>query len=119
MVCGPSSMVQHHMLESAIEFARVNQEAHLASLCDWLRIPSISTLPEHAADVRRAAQFAADYLHDMGMTLVEIRETAGHPIVYAEWSHAESSSLHVPTLLIYGHFDVQPIDPIEEWTGET
>lgn len=104
------------MLNSAIHYARANQQAHLASLCDWLRIPSISTLPEHAADVRSAAEFAADKLRDMGMTRVELRETKGHPVVYAEWINTHHSSFHVPTLLIYGHFDVQPIDPAEEWT---
>lgn len=87
-------------------------------LCDWLRIPSISTLPEHAPDVRRAAQFAASYLTDMGITHVEVRETKGHPIVYAEWPHPDLQppTSNLPTLLIYGHFDVQPTDPAEEWT---
>lgn len=102
------------MPDAALTFARGHRAMHLASLCDWLRIPSISTLPEHASDVRSAAQFAADYLHHMGMTRVEIRETKGHPIVYAEW--IQHSSFKVPTILIYGHFDVQPIDPFEEWT---
>jgi acetylornithine deacetylase/succinyl-diaminopimelate desuccinylase-like protein len=101
------------MLDSALNFARLHRGAHLASLCDWLRIPSISTLPEHSPDVHRAAEFAVQYLRDMGMKHVEICETKGHPIVYAEW--LENSTLNVPTLLIYGHFDVQPIDPAEEW----
>jgi acetylornithine deacetylase/succinyl-diaminopimelate desuccinylase-like protein len=106
------------MLNSALNYARNNKQTHLAGLCDWLRIPSISTLPEHAADVHRAAQFAADYLRAMGMTRVEIRETKGHPIVYAEWLQAQAAALGgvAPTLLIYGHFDVQPVDPAEEWT---
>lgn len=100
------------MLDAALNFARANKQSHLSGLCDWLRIPSVSTLPKHAPDVRRAAEFAAHYLKDMGMTLVEIRETAGHPIVYAE----SIASPQSPTLLIYGHFDVQPTDPDEEWT---
>ena len=104
------------MLDSALQFARANREAHLAGLCDWLRIPSVSTLPERAADVRRAAEFAAHRLRAMGMTRVEIRDTAGHPIVYAEWLDATRNMQHAPTLLIYGHFDVQPTDPDEEWT---
>lgn len=106
------------MLQAAIDYARAHREAHLSTLCDWLRIPSISTVPEHSADVRRAAQFAASYLTDMGMTRVEIRETEGHPIVYAEWPNPnlQPSTLDLPTLLIYGHFDVQPTDPAEEWT---
>lgn len=100
------------MLNTALAYARANQQAHLALLCEWLRIPSISTLPEHVHDVRRAAEFAARDLREMGMSRVEIRETQGHPIVYAEWLQIKEA----PTLLIYGHFDVQPIDPIEEWT---
>jgi len=100
------------MLDSALQFARANQQAHLAGLCDWLRIPSISTLPENAPDVRRAAEFAADRLRGMGMTHVEIHDTAVHPIVCAEWLDAKNA----PTLLVYGHFDVQPIDPAGEWT---
>lgn len=104
------------MLDSAIQYARANRETHLASLCDWLRIPSISTLPERSADVRHAAQFAADYLRDMGMTRAEVRETNGHPIVYAEWNDLQRSTSNLPTLLLYGHFDVQPVDPAEAWT---
>jgi len=100
------------MTDTVLQFARDSREIHLAGLRDWLRIPSVSTLPEHAADVRRAADFAAGFLSKMGMSRTEIRETAGHPIVYAEWLHAPGK----PTLLIYGHFDVQPIDPAEEWT---
>lgn len=103
------------MLVSALNFARANRLAHLAGLCDWLRIPSISTLSEHAHDVRRAAEFAARHLREMGMTRVEVRETDGHPVVFAEWLNLQPSTLNVPTLLIYGHFDVQPIDPAGEW----
>ena len=103
------------MLDSALNFARLNQHSHLSRLSDWLRIPSISTTPEHAPDVRRAADFAAQYLRDMGMNKVEVRETAGHPIVYA--NHQSPITNHqLPTLLLYGHFDVQPTDPDDEWT---
>lgn len=77
-----------------------------------MRIPSISTQPEHAPDVRRAANFAADYLRTIGMDKVEVRETAGHPIVYAE----SITNPQLPILLIYGHFDVQPTDSDEAWT---
>ncbi len=99
------------MLELALTYARAHRAAHLSGLCDWLRIPSVSTQPEHAADVRRAAQFAADRLSAMGFRRVELRETAGHPILYAEWLEADA-----PTLLIYGHYDVQPVEPLSEWT---
>lgn len=103
------------MLDSALNFARLNRQSHLSRLSDWLRIPSISTTPEHAPDVRRAADFAAQYLCEMGMNKVEVRETAGHPVVYA--NHQSPIANHqLPTLLIYGHFDVQPTDPDDEWT---
>ncbi len=98
------------MLQSALDFAQANRAAHLAGLCDWLRIPSVSTLPEHAADVRRAAGWLADRLRGLGLERVELAETKGHPIVYAE-----RLGLDAPTLLLYGHFDVQPPDPLEEW----
>jgi len=98
------------MLEKALTYARANRQAHLEGLCDWLRIPSVSTLPEHAQDVRRAGEFAAERLHAMGFPYVTIEETPGHPIVYAERGGRPD-----PTLLIYGHFDVQPVDPLEEW----
>ena len=98
------------MLEKALTYARANRESHLAQLCDWLRIPSISTLPKHKEDVQRAAQFAADKLSSMGFPRVDIDKTPGHPILYAE-----RLGLKAPTLLIYGHFDVQPVDPFDEW----
>ncbi|MBN1449752.1 MAG: dipeptidase [Anaerolineales bacterium] len=99
------------MLEKALTYARANRQSHLSQLQDWLRIPSVSTLPEHKDDVRRAAQFAADKLSEMGFPRVDIDDTPGHPIVYAE-----RTGLSAPTLLIYGHFDVQPVDPFDAWT---
>ena len=99
------------MLEKAVTYARENRAAFLSQLQDWLRIPSISTLPEHKDDVRKAAQFAADKLSEMGFQQVDVDNTPGHPIVYAE-----NLGLDAPTLLIYGHFDVQPVDPFDEWT---
>lgn len=98
------------MLEKALTYARANRQLHVAELCNWLRIPSVSTLPEHATDVRRAARFAADKLSEMGFPRVDLEATPAHPILYAEWS-----GLAAPTLLIYGHFDVQPVDPLEAW----
>jgi len=98
-------------LEQALAFARANRSAHLSGLCDWLRIPSVSTLPEHTADVRRAGQFALERLRAMGFRRVELRETEGHPLLYAEWLEVDA-----PTLLVYGHYDVQPVDPLSEWT---
>jgi len=83
----------------------------LEDLNGWLRIPSISTLPEHAGDVRRAAEYAADQLKAIGFANVGLIQTQGHPLVYGEWLKAAGK----PTLLIYGHYDVQPVDPVELW----
>ena len=83
----------------------------LQELEDFLRIPSISTLPEHRSDVARAAQFVADSLEKAGLENVEIISTARHPLVYADWLHAPGT----PTVLCYGHYDVQPPDPLELW----
>jgi acetylornithine deacetylase/succinyl-diaminopimelate desuccinylase-like protein len=83
----------------------------LAELGAFLRIPSVSTLAAHAEDVQRAAQWVADYLTGAGLDHTQIIPTAGHPLVYADWLHAPGQ----PTLLIYGHYDVQPPDPLEAW----
>lgn len=99
------------MLEKALIYARANRQNHLIHLQKWLRIPSISTLPEHRDDLVRAAEFAADKLHEMEFENVDIDTSRSHPILYAE-----RTGLHAPTLLVYGHFDVQPVDPLEAWT---
>src|SRR5919206_2097523 len=85
----------------------------LEGLQSFLRIPSISTLPEHKPDVRRAAEFARDALKSAGMTSVGLIEGEGNPLVYAEWLGAPGK----PTVLFYGHYDVQPPDPLDEWTS--
>src|SRR5262245_1458991 len=87
------------------------QQAFLETLKDFLRIPSVSTLPAHATDVRRASDFVACELKDAGMSFVERIEGDGNPLVYGEWLGAPGH----PTLLLYGHYDVQPPDPLEEW----
>ena len=99
------------MSSAAIEFAHKSQDRFLEELKALLRIPSVSTLPEHNGDVRRAAEFLAADLRCIGMEHVEVIETAGHPLVYADWLHAEGK----PTCLAYGHYDVQPADPLDEW----
>lgn len=91
-------------------------EAHASRFLDELKelvaIPSISTLPEHRDDVRRAATWLADQLREqIGLTRAELIATDGHPLVYGEWLEAPGQ----PTVLIYGHYDVQPVDPIELW----
>jgi acetylornithine deacetylase/succinyl-diaminopimelate desuccinylase-like protein len=89
---------------------------HKARFCDelldYIRIPSVSSLSEHAGDVQRAAEWVADRLGMAGIENVEIMPTGGHPVVYGDWLHAPGT----PTVLIYGHFDVQPADPYELWT---
>lgn len=87
------------------------RDRYIEELKSFLRIPSISTLPEHKPDIRRAAEFARDALHDAGLEHSELIEGPGNPLVYAEWLKAEGK----PTLLFYGHYDVQPPDPLEEW----
>ena len=84
-----------------------------AELLEWLAIPSISTLPERAPDVRRAAEWLHAKLEGIGVN-TQILETAGHPVVYAE----KLEAVGAPTVLLYGHYDVQPVDPIGEWTAD-
>jgi acetylornithine deacetylase/succinyl-diaminopimelate desuccinylase-like protein len=88
-----------------------NRQRLLDELFDFIRIPSVSTAPEHKSDVIRAAQFVADGLKAVGLDNVEIIPTEGHPLVYAEWLHAPGK----PTVLCYGHYDVQPPEPLELW----
>ena len=87
------------------------REQTFADYIALLRIPSISALRAHDADIRRAAQFVADRMRDAGLEHVELIETAGAPLVSADWLHAPER----PTVLIYAHYDVQPVDPISEW----
>jgi acetylornithine deacetylase/succinyl-diaminopimelate desuccinylase-like protein len=82
-------------------------------LISFLRIPSISALPEHAADVRHAAEFVRDWLSRAGLENARLVEGDGNPLVLAQWTGAPGK----PTLLLYGHYDVQPPDPLEEWTS--
>jgi acetylornithine deacetylase/succinyl-diaminopimelate desuccinylase-like protein len=84
----------------------------LDELIEWLRIPSISTLPEAAPDMQHAAAWLADHMRHIGLQSVTISPTPGHPVVYGEWLGAGPDA---PTLLVYGHYDVQPVDPIERW----
>src|SRR5437868_6674918 len=100
------------MSEATDSFIQSNQDRFLAELQDFLRIPSVSTLPEHRQDIDRAAQFVADSLTKAGLEHVEIIGTDKHPLVYADWLHAPGK----PTVLCYGHYDVQPADPLELWT---
>jgi acetylornithine deacetylase/succinyl-diaminopimelate desuccinylase-like protein len=88
-----------------------NRDRRLASYFEFLRIPSISAQPEYGEACRQAAEWLAGQLHGMGIDNVEVSETGGHPIVYGDWLHAADA----PTVIVYGHYDVQPVDPIELW----
>jgi acetylornithine deacetylase/succinyl-diaminopimelate desuccinylase-like protein len=99
------------MPSPAVAYARQNHPRFLDELKALLRIPSISTLPENKADCRRAAEFLAAELTRIGLEHVRLIETEGHPLVYGDWLHADAK----PTALFYGHYDVQPVDPLDEW----
>jgi acetylornithine deacetylase/succinyl-diaminopimelate desuccinylase-like protein len=96
----------------AIHYARNNRERYLAELKELLAIPSISTLSQHKPDIQRAAEWLTKQIAGMGFENVELLSTAGHPVVYGEWLNAPGK----PTILVYGHYDVQPVDPLSEWT---
>src|SRR6476660_4692018 len=98
------------MSTAAVDYARQNQQRFLSELKDLLRIPSVSTLPDHKNDVQRAAEFVADEMKRIGMEHVEVIPTSGHPLVYGDWLHAAGK----PTVLCYGHYDVQPPDPLND-----
>lgn len=100
------------MLQSALNYAASNREENLDYLKSLLRIPSVSTLPERQPDVQQAAQWLADKLAAIGLENVKIMPTPGHPVVYADWLHAGADA---PTVIVYGHYDVQPPDPLDEW----
>ena len=109
-------------LTAAVAFAKDNGERFVEELKALLRIPSISTDPEHAGDVRHAAQFVAHELSRIGLEHVELIETShaqrhGHPLVYADWLNAAPAAdgKAKPTVLCYGHYDVQPAEPLDEW----
>lgn len=92
-------------------YFETNREKHLHELKEWLSIPSISAISEYKSDVNRAAQWLADAMTRAGLENVSINETKGHPIVYADYLHAPGK----PTILVYGHYDVQPVDPLNLW----
>jgi len=100
-------------VNEAIEYAKSNRDRYLEEYKALLRIPSVSTLPEHHADVERTARWLAVELQRVGVPHVEILPTAGHPAIYAEVKGPKGS----PTVLVYGHYDVQPVDPLHEWVS--
>lgn len=98
---------------NVFSYLDAHEEQHRKELEELLGIPSISALSEHRADVRRAAQWLRDYLERIGFASAEVLPTQGNPVVWAEWTGRPGA----PTALIYGHYDVQPVDPLELWTS--
>ncbi len=100
-------------MESTLAFIEANKERYLQELHGLLAIRSISTNPENAPDVRLAAEWLAGHMREIGLENVDILPTPGHPIVYGDWLHAAGA----PTVLLYGHYDVQPVEPLDLWTS--
>jgi acetylornithine deacetylase/succinyl-diaminopimelate desuccinylase-like protein len=96
---------------NVIDFININRERYLDELKSLLAIPSISALPQHAGDVRRCAEWCADEMRRIGLQNVRLIDTPGNPVTYGDWLGAEGA----PTILFYGHYDVQPVDPLDLW----
>ncbi|MGY0694909.1 dipeptidase [Virgibacillus sp. FSP13] len=103
------------MSEKVINYLTENRDSLLEKLNQFLSIPSVSTDSVHKKDIKEAADFLETYLHDIGFDKVEQQETGGHPLVFAEYNQAGSDA---PTVLFYGHYDVQPVDPINQWKSD-
>lgn len=99
------------MQTNVLDYIQTHRDRYVDELKTWLAIPSISALPEHAADVRRAAEWAEAEMTRVGLRNVRLIDTPGNPVVYGEWLEAPGA----PTVLYYGHYDVQPVDPLELW----
>jgi acetylornithine deacetylase/succinyl-diaminopimelate desuccinylase-like protein len=99
----------------AIEYAEQNRASYLEQLFDLLRIPSVSTLTEHEEDITHAARWLKERLEKLGFDEAAILPTERHPVVYAESMRAGEAA---PTVLFYGHYDVQPTDPLDEWESD-
>jgi acetylornithine deacetylase/succinyl-diaminopimelate desuccinylase-like protein len=104
-------MMEARPMSTVARYLKSQRDRHLDELQSLLQIPSVSTDPDRAGDVARAAAWVRDRMAEAGCTTAEVVETAGHPIVYAEWLGAPGA----PTILVYGHYDVQPVDPLELW----
>jgi acetylornithine deacetylase/succinyl-diaminopimelate desuccinylase-like protein len=107
----PSEPSEPTVMLNVIDFIHTNRDKYISELKNYLAIPSISALPAHQADVKRCAEWTADEMRRVGLENVRLADTPGNPIVYGEWLHAPGS----PTILFYGHYDVQPVDPVNLW----
>ena len=101
------------MMDKVIREIEKRRDGYVGELAEFLAIPSVSTDPDRAGDVRHCAEYCRDALDKIGFADAEVHDTPGHPIVTAEWSGATGA----PTVLFYGHYDVQPVDPVELWTS--
>src|SRR5919112_669564 len=99
-------------MNPVVDFINVNRDRYVEELKQYLAIPSISALPQHSGDVRKAAEWTAQALRDAGLENVRLIDTPGNPVVYGDWLGAPGK----PTILFYGHYDVQPVDPLDLWT---
>src|SRR5437870_9537986 len=98
-------------MDNVIDFINVNRDRYLEELKAFLAIPSISALPQHAGDVKRCAEWCADEMRRIGLGNVRLIDTPGNPVAYGDWVAAPGA----PTILFYGHYDVQPVDPLDLW----
>jgi acetylornithine deacetylase/succinyl-diaminopimelate desuccinylase-like protein len=96
---------------NVIDFIHTNRDRYIAELKHYLAIPSVSALPQHAGDVKRCADWTADEMRRIGLANVRLVATPGNPVVYGDWLLAPGA----PTVLFYGHYDVQPVDPLNLW----
>ena len=101
-------------MDNIVKYIDENKNGYIEELKVFLAIPSISTNPENKKDVVTCANYVKDQMCRIGLENVKVHETPGHPIVYGDWLHAGDDK---PTVLVYGHYDVQPVDPIELWTN--
>jgi len=99
-------------MQQVLTYIEANRDRYLTELKEFLAIPSVSSQTDHTADMRRCAEWIAQELQKIGMQHIQIMNTPGHPVVFGEWLGAHGR----PTVLLYGHYDVQPVDPVDLWT---
>jgi acetylornithine deacetylase/succinyl-diaminopimelate desuccinylase-like protein len=104
-------------MSAVLEYIEHNHGRHLNELKEFLSIPSISAAPEHKGDVTRCAEWVSQAMKSIGLENVQIFPTNGHPVVYGDFLHASKENPDAPTVLFYGHYDVQPVDPLHLWTN--